>query len=172
MVKIMKMSICDVCLKNDMLCEGCSKKLDEGEISEEAVKISRLLYSLRSKYPYLEDAEVRRVFSAEELVVIIAAEGDVGKIVGKGGEVVKLIAGELDNPVRVVEYNSDIKKFIRSLLPNVKVYGINEVFSPEGKYYRVVVSKDQKNRLVLSEEEISSLVEDVSGEKIKLSFSS
>ncbi|MFP4045928.1 MAG: KH domain-containing protein [Candidatus Aenigmatarchaeota archaeon] len=167
----MKTSICDVCLKNEMLCEGCSKKLEDGEISEEAVTISRLLYRLRENYPYLEDAEIKRIFSAEELVIIIAAEGDVGKVVGKGGEVVKRIADELDNPVRVVEYSSDIKDFVRNLLPNIKVYGINEVFSPDGKYYRIVISEEHKNRLVLSEEEVSSLVEDVSGEKIKLSLS-
>lgn len=168
----MKASICEVCLKNDMLCEGCSKKLENGEISEEAVEISRYLYSLKDEYPYIKDARIESIYSGEKVIVIVAAEEDVGKVVGKGGEIVKLLAKKWERAIRVVEMSEDVKKFSRNLLPDVKIYGVNRVFSPDEDYYKVVVSEDDKNRIMLKEDEFTELVEEITGEKAKLSFSS
>ncbi|MFP4116041.1 MAG: KH domain-containing protein [Candidatus Aenigmatarchaeota archaeon] len=168
----MKAAICEVCLKNDMLCEGCSKKLEEGEISERAVEISKYLYSLTDDYPYLEDVEISEIYIGEDVIIIVASEDDVGRVVGKGGEVVKELASEFKRAIRVVESSEDVKKFARNLLPDVKVYGVNKVFSPEEDYYRIVVDSEDKNRIMLKEEELSEVMERITGEKARISFRS
>lgn len=168
----MKASICEVCLKNDMLCEGCSNKLENGEISEEAVEISRYLYSLIEEYPYLKDAEIEKIYSSENVIVIVAAKEDVGKVVGKGGEIVKLLAKKWERAIRVVEMSEDVKKFSKNLLPDVNIYGVNRVFSPDEDYYKVVVSEDDRNRVMLTEDEFTELVEEITRERARLSFTS
>lgn len=168
----MKAPICEDCLESEELCDDCSRKLEEGEISEEVVEMSRYLYSLADDYPYLEDAEINKIYLGEKIIVIVAREQDVGKIVGRGGEIVKLLAKKWDRAIRVVEMDEDVKKFAKTLLPDVKVYGVNKVFSPEKNYYRVVVSEKDENRIILGEDEFAEVVEEVTGEKAKLSFSS
>lgn len=167
----MKAPICEVCLKNDILCEGCSKKIEEGKISQESVDIARFLHSLVDQYPYLEDVEIKEVYPGNEVMVVITAEGDVGKVVGKQGEVVKLLAKEFHKPIRVVEANDKPKKFAKNLLPNVDLKGVNKVFSVDGEYLKAVVSEDDENKVLLGKEEFSELVEKISGQKVELSFS-
>ncbi len=166
----MKAAVCEVCLKNDMLCEGCSKKLEEGEITEEAVDISRYLYSLVDEYPYLEDVEIGEIYTGDEVTVIVASRDDVGKVVGKGGEIVKKLADEVDGAIRVVEMSKDVKKFSKNLLPDVKVYGVNKVFSPDEDYYKVIVNPDDSRRIMLKEKEFTELVKKVTGDRAKISF--
>ncbi len=166
----MKAAVCEVCLKNDMLCEGCSKRLEEGEITEEAVELSRYLYSLKDEYSYLDDVEISEIYTGEDVTVIVASEDDVGKVVGKGGEIVKRLANEVDGAIRVVERSDDVKKFSKNLLPDVKVYGVNKVFSPDEDYYKVVVDSGGSGRVMLSSEEFTEIVENITGEKAKISF--
>jgi len=168
----MKAAICEVCLDNDMLCEGCSKKLEEGEISERAVEISRYLYSLTDDYDYLDDVEVNEIYVGEDVIIIVASEDDVGKVVGKGGEVVKDLASEFQRAIRVVEKDGDIEKFARNLLPDVKVYSVNRVFSPDEDYYRVIVDPEDKKRIMLKEKEFSDIMERIVGVKAKIAFKS
>lgn len=168
----MKASICEDCLKSDELCDDCSQRLESGDISEEAVEISRYLYSLTEDYPYLQNAEVNKIYVGDKIIVIVTSKEDVGKVVGKGGEIVKLLAEKWERAIRVVELSKDVKKFVKNLLPDVKVYGVNKVFSPEEDYYRVVVSEEDKNRIILKEDEFTELVEEVTGEKARLSFTS
>jgi len=144
--------------------------LEEGEISEEAVELSRYLYSLVDEYPYLEDIEISEIYVGEDVIVIVASEDDVGKVVGKGGEIVKKLASEVDGAIRVVEVSDNLKKFSKNLLPDVKIYGINRVFSPGEDYYKVVVDSDDSSRIMLKEDEFAEVVERVTGEKAKLSF--
>lgn len=168
----MKSVICDVCLKNDVLCDDCSKKLEEGKISEEAVEISRYLYSLKDEYPYLEDVEVREIYVGENVIIIVVPEEDVGKVVGRGGEVVKLLAKEWNRAIRVVEMDEDVKKFSKKLLPDVRIYGINKVFSPEEDYFKVIVDEEDRNKIMIEEEEFTDLVEELTGDKAKISYTS
>ncbi len=169
-MKDMEAAICEVCLKNDMLCEGCSKKLEEGEISQKAVDLSRYLYSLTKEHSYLKDIEVNEIYVGEEVIVIVAPEEDVGKVVGKGGEIVKKLASEVDRAIRVVEMSEEVKQFSKNLLPDVKVYGVNKVFSPKEDYYKVVVDSDDTSRIMLKDEEFTEVVKKVTGESAKLSF--
>lgn len=167
----MKVPICDVCLKNDILCEGCSQKIENGEISQSSVDIARFLYSLVDKYSYLEDIEIKEVFPGKEVMVVITAGGDVGKVVGKHGEVVKLLAQEFHKPIRVVEADDDPKKFARNLLPNVELKGVNKVFSVDGEFLKAVVSKGDNNKILLTKEEFANLVKKITGKRVELSFS-
>jgi len=85
----MKAPICNVCLKSDVLCSGCQEKLDEGEITELDIKISRILHELSNEYGSLRDSEIIKAIDTENVIVIVTAKGDGAKVVGKGGEIVK-----------------------------------------------------------------------------------
>lgn len=166
----MKAPICNVCLKSDVLCSGCEEKLEDGEITEKDVKVSRILQNLSSEYSSLKDSEIVKVFDKENVVVIITGEGDGAKVVGRKGEIVKKIADELDKSIRVVEKTGNDLDTIKGLLSPAEVESVNTVFSPEGKSQKIVVDDTFEEKINLSTEEFEDIIQNVTGSSYKLSF--
>ncbi len=166
----MKAPICNVCLKSDQLCSACQEKLDEGEIDEIDIKISRILQELSNEYGSLKDSEIERVFDTENVVVIVTAEGDGAKVVGRQGEIVKELANQIDKSIRVVEHASDDLEVIKGLLSPAEVQSVNTVFEPDGEYKKIVVDEDYEGKINLSQEEFEHIVDKVTGTDYRLAF--
>lgn len=166
----MKAPICNVCLKSDVLCSSCEEKYDNGEISDLEIKISRILQDLSNEYGSLRDSEIKHAYDTENVVVIVTAEGDGAKVVGRQGEIVKKLAGELDKSIRVVEKSQEDKAVIKGLLSPAEIESINTVFSPDGEYKKIVVDSDYEGKINLSNEEFEQLIESITGEEYELSF--
>ncbi|MFB6216955.1 MAG: hypothetical protein ABEJ72_08325, partial [Candidatus Aenigmatarchaeota archaeon] len=162
--------ICNVCLKSDVLCSGCEEKLENNEISEIEIEVSRVLQDLSNEYASLRDSEILNVFDAEKVVVIVTAEGDGAKVVGRSGEIVKKVAEELDKSIRVVEKSQDDIETIKGLLSPAEVESINTVFSPEGQSKKIVVSEDYEGKINLSIDEFEEIIEEITEEEYLLSF--
>ena len=87
----METSICGVCLSSDMLCSECQTKLDQGNITEKDVAVSRFLMILSDKVKSLSDIKIIKIIDSECLI-IVSKIGDAAKLVGKNGFVVKALA--------------------------------------------------------------------------------
>lgn len=166
----MKAPICNICLKSDVLCSHCSTKLEEGKISDIEVKISRKLQDLSEDNPSLQDSEIVRVLEAENVVVVVADEGDGAKVVGRKGRVVKQLAEEVGKSIRVVEKSSDDRETIKGLLSPADIESINTVFRPSGQSQKIVVDEEYKNKINLSISEFEEFVEEITGTEYTLSF--
>ncbi|MCJ7450393.1 MAG: KH domain-containing protein [Candidatus Nanohaloarchaeota archaeon QJJ-9] len=167
----MQTPLCSICLESDdILCTGCKQKLEDGEITEKGVEVSRFLFQLSQDIPTLEDVEIKEVRDVEDAVVIITAEGDGPRVVGKNGEVVKKLADYFDQSIRVVEATENPEEVIRTLLTPVEVESINTVYKPEGTEKKVVVSEDDENRVPLSKDDFKIIVDDITGNTYRLSF--
>ncbi len=166
----MKAPICNVCLKSDVLCSACQDKLDEGKITETDIEISRILHDLSSEYGSLQDSEIKRIFDTEDVTVIVTAEGDGAKVVGRKGEIVKEIASEIDKSIRVVESTEDDLDVIEGLLSPAEVESVNTVFKPGGTSKKIVVDSEYSGKINLSEQEFEEIVKEVTGTEYELSF--
>lgn len=167
----METPICSICLENhDMLCSGCKAKLEDGDISEEAVTLSRMLDDLAANIETLEDVQIKRVIPTQDAVIILTGQGDGPKVVGRNGRVVKKIAEEFDKSIRVVEDTGEPNAVIDKLLAPVEHKGIRTVYKPDGEERKVVVDEASKPRVPFSQEEFEELVEQLTGEPIHLSF--
>lgn len=167
----METPLCSICIEgDDILCNGCKAKLEDGDITEEAVTLSRMLHNLSSDIENLEDIELRQVIPTEDAVVVVTAEGDGPKVVGRNGRVVKQIAEEFDKSIRVVEDTGDLHKVVEKLLAPVEFKGINKVYKPDGEERKVVVDKDQQRRVPFTEDEFEEIVKELTGDSIRLSF--
>jgi transcription antitermination factor NusA-like protein len=166
----MKAPICNVCLKSDVLCSNCEEKLENGEISELEIKISRILKELSNEYGSLRDSEILHVYDTENVLVIVTAEGDGAKVVGRGGEIVKEIADQVDKSIRVVEKAEKDKEVIKGLLSPAEIESINTVFKPEGQSKKVVVSEEYEGKINLSIDELEQLISDITGTDYEISF--
>ncbi len=166
----MKAPICNVCLKSDVLCSGCEEKLEEGEITETEVEVSRILQDLSSEYASLRDSEILRIFEAENVIVIVTAEGDGAKVVGRKGEIVKEVADQADKSIRVVEKTGDDLETIKGLLSPAEVESVNTVFTPDGQEKKIVVSDEYSGKINLSTDEFEDIIAEITEEEYQLSF--
>ncbi len=166
----MKAPICNVCLKSDVLCSNCEEKLENGEISELEIKVSRILKDLSNEYGSLRDSEIKHVYDTENVLVIVTAEGDGAKVVGRGGEIVKEIADQVDKSIRVVEASQKDRAVIQGLLSPAEIQSINTVFKPEGESQKVVVPEEYEGKINLSIDELESLIQKITGTDYEIAF--
>lgn len=128
----MKTELCSFCLKSGILCQKCSAKVKAGEISDLDLKIARLLLNLEEKYPTLQNVCFYKAVDVDKTLAILVGHGDVPKILGYGGKIVKAIGDETNRNVRVLEYGVDDRKFLEDLFVPFSILTINTIWLPDG----------------------------------------
>jgi transcription antitermination factor NusA-like protein len=127
-----KTVLCSFCLKSGILCQKCSSKLKSGEISELDLKIARLLLSLEEKYPSLQNVYFHGTVDAGKTLAVIVGSGDVPRLLGFGGKIIKALGEEAGKSIRVLEYGVDDRKFLEDLFAPLDILTINTIWLPDG----------------------------------------
>ncbi len=132
------------CLKSGMLCQKCSAKLKSGEISELDLKIARLLLSLEEKYPSLQNVHFRKAVDVGKTLAVVVGTGDVARLLGYGGKIIKSLSEATGKSVRVLEYGSDDRKFLEDLFAPLSIVTINTIWLPDGSTETRVILKKRR----------------------------
>ena len=127
-----------------MLCQKCSAKVKAGEISEVDLKIARLLLSLEEKYPSLQNVCFYKAVDVEKTLAIIVGHGDVPKLLGYSGKIVKAIGDQTGKNVKVLEYGVDDRKFLEDLFIPFSILTINTIWLPDGTTETRVILKRKR----------------------------
>lgn len=128
----MKTVLCSFCLKSGMLCQKCLGKLESGEVSELDLKIARSLLSLEEKYPSLQNVYFHGAVDAGKTLAIVVGLGDVPRLLGFGGKIIKALGEETGKSIRVLEYGVDDRKFLEDLFAPLDILTINTIWLPDG----------------------------------------
>jgi transcription antitermination factor NusA-like protein len=140
----MKTELCSFCLKSGILCQKCSAKVKAGEISDLDLKIARLLLSLEEKYPTLQNDCFYKAVDVEKTLALIVGHGDVPKILGYSGKIIKAIGDETGKNVKVLEYGVDDRKFLEDLFIPFSILTINTIWLPDGTTETRVILKRKR----------------------------
>jgi len=140
----MKTELCSFCLKSGILCQKCSSKVKAGEITQLDLKIARLLLSLEDKYPSLQNVCFYKAVDVEKTLAIIVGHGDVPKLLGYSGKIVKTIGDETGKNVKVLEYGVDDRKFLEDLFIPFSILTINTIWLPDGSTETRVILKRKR----------------------------
>lgn len=140
----MKTELCSFCLKSGMLCQKCSAKVKAGEISEVDLKIARLLLSLEDKYPSLQNVCFYKAVDVDKTLAIIVGHGDVPKLLGYSGKIVKAIGDETGRNIKVLENGVDDRKFLEDLFIPFSILTINTIWLPDGTTETRVILKRKR----------------------------
>ncbi len=140
----MKTELCSFCLKSGILCQKCSAKVKAGEISDLDLKIARFLLSLEEKYPTLQNLCFYKAVDVEKTLAIIVGHGDVPKLLGYSGKIVKAISDETNKNVKVLEYGVDDRKFLEDLFIPFSILTINTIWLPDGTTETRVILKRKR----------------------------
>ena len=140
----MKTELCGFCLKSGILCQKCSAKVKSGEISQLDLKIARLLLSLEEKYPSLQNVCFYKAVDVEKTLAIIVGHGDVPRLLGYSGKIIKALGDETSKNVRVLEYGVDDRKFLEDLFIPFSILTINTIWLPDGTTETRVILKRKR----------------------------
>jgi len=139
-----KTELCSFCLKSGILCQKCLAKLKSGEISELDLKIARLLLSLEEKHPSLQNVYFHKAIDSGKTLAIIVGHGDVPRLLGYGGKIIKALGEEVGKSVRVLEYGVDDRKFLEDLFAPLSIVAINTIWLPDGTTETRVILKKRR----------------------------
>ena len=157
----MDLPICDVCLQSGILCKGCENKLKTGEISQMELDIAKILYKLG-------DGQIsfKKAIDMGNVVIIITNKDQVGKVIGKGGNVVRAISKEIGKNVRVIGADSDLKSVAKDILAPARISGINVVYGTDGEQkYKIRVLREDARRIPSNLDRLNEIIESLTGEK-------
>jgi len=127
-----KTVLCSFCLKSGILCQKCSTRLKAGEISELDLKVARFLQSLEEKHPSLQNVYFHRAIESGKTLAIIVGPGDVPRLLGYGGRIMKALGEETGRNIRVLEDGVDERKFLEDLFAPLSIVTINTIWLPDG----------------------------------------
>lgn len=136
-----KTELCSFCLKSNILCTKCSAKVKTGEVSELYLKIARILLSLEKKYPFLQKVHFYKVVDAAKTLAIVVGQGDVPRILGYRGKIIKFLSLETGKSIRVLEYGVNDRKFLEDLFAPLSILTINKIWLPDGTTETRVILK-------------------------------
>ena len=140
----MKTELCSFCLKSGILCQKCSAKVKAGEISDLDLRIARLLLSLEEKYPSLQNVCFYKALDVEKTLAIIVGHGDVPRLLGYGGKIIKALSDESGKNVRILEQGVDDRKFLEDLFIPFSILTINTIWLPDGTTETRVILKRKR----------------------------
>ena len=167
----MQLPICEVCLKSEILCNGCKEKLNKNIMTEEEVEVVKYIYGLSEKMKSIRDVKVLKVSSNNSLV-IVTGRGDAPKLVGRSGSIVKKIAKKFKKPIRILEEASNLRDFVEELIYPTPVNGINTLYRDNEEIIRIRISDIKRNHMLIKPESFSRIVSSFYNKKAELVFES
>jgi transcription antitermination factor NusA-like protein len=166
-----KAEICQFCLRSGILCSKCKAKLSRGEITPLDLEIARLLVSIENKYPMLQDVYFHRAVEANGLLAIFVRKGDSNKILSYGGKIIKFLENKTGKDIRILEYNTDERKFLEDLFAPLSVLTVNKIWLPDGSIETRVILKGRSGRRGLANiDALKEIAKKVKGTTLRIEF--
>jgi transcription antitermination factor NusA-like protein len=167
----MKTELCSFCLKSGILCQKCSAKVKAGEISDLDLRIARLLLNLEEKYPTLQNVCFYKAVDVEKTLAVIVGHGDVPRMLGYGGKIIKALGDETDKNVRILEYGVDDRKFLEDLFIPFSILTINTIWLPDGTTEtRVILKRKRGQQLPFDLAALKEIAKSVRKMSIRVEF--
>lgn len=167
----MKTELCSFCLKSGILCRKCSTKVKKGEISNLDLKIARLLLSLETKYPSLQNVCFYKAFDVGRTIAIVVGHGDVPRLLGYGGKIIKTISEQTHKSIRVIEQGVDDRKFLEDLFMPLNILTINTIWLPDGTTEtRVILKRKRGSQLPFDLKALKEIAKKVRNIVLRIEF--
>lgn len=108
----------------------------------------------------------KKTIEIADVVIIITPKDQVGKIIGKGGKIVRELSKTVGKKIRVVGENSDLKTVAQDILSPARISGINIVYGMDQKQkYKIRVRKEDSRRLPAKIEVLNDIIKQLTGKE-------
>jgi transcription antitermination factor NusA-like protein len=166
----LKMGLCSFCLKSGILCQKCSAKVKSGEVSETDLRVARLLLSLEEKFPSLQNVYFHKTVETDGTLAIVVGPGDVPRLLGYGGKIIKTLGEETGRSIRVLENGVDNRKFLEDLFAPLNILTINTIWLPDGSTETRVILGRKRGRSSLDVKALKEIASKVRNITLRVEF--
>lgn len=167
----MKTALCSFCLKSGILCPSCQKKLRSGEVSEVDLETARILLSLESLYPPLQETYFHKAIEANGILAIVVGQGDVARMLSYGGKIIKNLGEKMGKRIRVLEYGVNDRKFLEDLFAPLSIITINTIWLPDGTTEtRVILKRGRQRAPHLNVKALKEIAKSLRGITLRVEF--
>jgi len=163
-------NVCHFCLKSGILCSKCQTKLKQGEISQTDLEIGRLLLSLESQHPSLQEINFHKAVETDGVLALMVGKGDVARLLSTGGKVLRAIGEKTGKSVKILEAGVDERKFLEDLFAPVNIITINTIWLPDGSQETRVILRRRGRRPPFDVEAIKQLAQKVRGITLRVEY--
>lgn len=164
------MGLCSFCLKSGILCQKCSAKVKSGEVSETDLRVARLLLSLEEKFPSLQNVYFHKTVETDGTLAIVVGPGDVPRLLGYGGKIIKTLGEETGRNIRVLENGVDNRKFLEDLFAPLNILTINTIWLPDGSTETRVILGRKRGRSSLDVKALKEIASKVRNITLRVEF--
>jgi len=164
------MNVCNFCLKSGILCPKCQSKLSKGEVSKTDLEIGRLLNTLESTYPPLQEVNFHKAVETDSILALIVGKGDVARLLSYGGKILKAVGEKTGKSVRILEYGVDERKFLEDLFAPMSIITINTIWLPDGSQETRVILRRRGRKPSMNVEALKQLAQKVRGVTLRVEF--
>jgi transcription antitermination factor NusA-like protein len=142
-----------------------------GEVSETDLKVARLLLSLEEKFPPLQNVYFHKTIDADRTLAIVVGPGDVPRLLGYGGRIVKALSEETGKSIRILENGVDDRKFLEDLFAPLSIMTINTIWLPDGTTEtRVILGRKRGARSSLDMKALREIASKVRNITLRVEF--
>ncbi len=119
-------------------------------------KIDQETFGLSSLLEKMTRARVMDCFKDQDSVFFVVEQGQIGRVLGKGGEHVRKLREKLGMKVRVIEHNPEVTQFIRNAIAPLKVEqvehqdGVVTITDSNKKTKSLLIGRNGKNLQTLN----------------------
>jgi transcription antitermination factor NusA-like protein len=103
-----------------------------------------LLLSLEEKYPSLQNVCFYKAVDVNKTLAIIVGHGDMPRLLGYGGKIIKALGEETGKSIRILEHGVDDRKFLEDLFTPLSILTINTIWLPDGTTETRVILKKRR----------------------------
>jgi transcription antitermination factor NusA-like protein len=103
-----------------------------------------LLLSLEEEYPALQNVCFYKAVDVNKTLAILVGHGDVPRMLGYGGKIVRALGDETGKSVRILEQGVDDRKFLEDLFTPLSILTINTIWLPDGTTETRVILKRKR----------------------------
>jgi transcription antitermination factor NusA-like protein len=87
---------------------------------------------LEEKYPSLQNVCFHKAVDAGKTLALIVGPGDVSRLLGFGGKIIRALGEETGRNIRVLEHGGNERKFLEDLFAPLSIMTINTIWLPDG----------------------------------------
>jgi transcription antitermination factor NusA-like protein len=154
-----------------MLCQKCAAKVKAGEISELDLKIARQLLLLEEKYPSLQNVCFFKAVDANRTLALIVGHGDVPRLLGYGGKIIKSLSDETGKSIRILENGVDDRKFLEDMFMPLNILTINTIWLPDGTTEtRVILRRKRGAQMPFDLKALKEIAQNVRNMSLRVEF--
>ena len=164
----MQIPICENCAQSEELCPECAGKLKRGQISEEDVKVTRILYKLAQKN-VISDPSFEKTLPVKEFLIILTSS-NAATLIGRGGRIVRIVSEKMGRKVRVVK-KGDLRVTVNDLIAPARITGMTTLYTPKEEKHRILVPDEDRKKILFSEDSIREAVKKLCNANIEIKYS-